>query len=58
MTASLGHASMSVPEVPDRFVIKGRGYQSDVISQMQPDDMVVVDLDGFLVEGPPGVTQC
>ena len=55
--ATNGHASMRVPEAPDRFVIKGRGYQIDALARMRPEDMVVCDLEGFRVEGPPGVTQ-
>jgi ribulose-5-phosphate 4-epimerase/fuculose-1-phosphate aldolase len=56
--AANGHASMRVPQAPDRFVVKGRGYQIDALARMRPADMVVCDLEGFLVEGPPGATQC
>jgi ribulose-5-phosphate 4-epimerase/fuculose-1-phosphate aldolase len=56
--AANGHASLRVPEAPDRFVVKGRGYAMDALARMRPQDMVVCDLDGFLVEGPPGGTQC
>ena len=56
--AANGHASMRVPEAPDRFVVKGRGYAMDALARMRPRDMVVCDLEGFLVEGPPGGTQC
>jgi ribulose-5-phosphate 4-epimerase/fuculose-1-phosphate aldolase len=56
--ASLGHASMRVPSQPDRFVVKGRGYKIDALAAMQPDDMVVCDLEGYKVDGPPGSTQC
>jgi ribulose-5-phosphate 4-epimerase/fuculose-1-phosphate aldolase len=56
--AANGHASMRVPEAPDRFVVKGRGYAMDALSRMRARDMVVCDLEGFLVEGPPGATQC
>jgi ribulose-5-phosphate 4-epimerase/fuculose-1-phosphate aldolase len=56
--AANGHASMRVPEAPDRFVVKGRGYAMDALARMRPQDMVVCDLEGFLVEGPPGGTQC
>ena len=55
---SLGHVSMRVPSQPDHFVVKGRGYEMDVLSRMRPEDMVVCDLEGFRVDGPPGVTQC
>jgi L-fuculose-phosphate aldolase len=56
--ASLGHASLRVPSDPQRFVVKGRGYAIDALARMRPEDMVVCDLDGRLVDGPPGATQC
>lgn len=56
--ASLGHASMRIPSEPDKFVVKGRGYRMDILSRMRPEDMVVCDLEGNLVEGPPGIIQC
>jgi len=56
--AANGHASMRVPEAPDRFVVKGRGYAMDALARMRPRDMVVCDLEGFLAEGPPDGTQC
>ncbi len=56
--ASLGHASMRIPSDPSKFVVKGRGYGIDALAAMKPDDMVICDLDGFKVDGPPGVTQC
>src|SRR5207248_1122927 len=43
---------------PDRFVVKGRGYEIDALALMRPEDMVVCDLEGFKVDGPPGSTQC
>jgi ribulose-5-phosphate 4-epimerase/fuculose-1-phosphate aldolase len=55
--ASNGHASMRVAEAPDRFAIKGRGYKIDALVRMQPDEMIICDLDGFLIEGPEGCTQ-
>lgn len=58
VTASLGHVSSRVPEDPDRFVVKGRGLPLDALAAVGADDMVCCDLDGRLVEGPPGVTQC
>jgi len=58
VTAALGHASMRVPGSPDRFVVKGREYPIDGLAAMRPEDMVVCDTQGFLVSGPPGVTQC
>lgn len=56
--ASLGHASMRVPSDPGKFVVKGRGYPIDALAVMRPEDMVVCDLEGFKLDGPPGVTQC
>jgi ribulose-5-phosphate 4-epimerase/fuculose-1-phosphate aldolase len=54
--ASKGHISMRVPEDPNRFVVKGRGYEEDALALMRPEDMVVCDLDGYKVEGPEGST--
>jgi L-fuculose-phosphate aldolase len=56
--ASLGHISMRVPGNPDRFIVKGRGYEEDAIPLMKPEDMVVCDLEGRRVEARPGITQC
>ena len=56
--AANGHASLRVPEAPDRFVVKGRGYAMDALARMRPEDMVICDLEGSLIEGPPGGTQC
>ncbi len=56
--ASLGHASMRIPSQPDQFVVKGRGYEIDALAAMRPEDMVVCDLNGYKVDGPPGSTQC
>lgn len=56
--AALGHASMRVPWEPDKFVVKGRGYRIDALARMRPEDMVVCDLDGNKVDGPPEATQC
>ena len=58
LTAALGHASMRVPSNPDRFVVKGREYEFDALSIMNADDMVECNLDGFLVGGRTGLTQC
>lgn len=58
LRASLGHSSMRVPENPERFIVKGRGYKMDALPRMQPQDMIVCDLEGYKVEGPPGTTQC
>jgi len=57
-TVSLGHASMRVPGQEDRFIVKGRGYEVDALPAMLPSDMIVCDLEGNFVEGPPGSTQC
>jgi ribulose-5-phosphate 4-epimerase/fuculose-1-phosphate aldolase len=56
--ASLGHTSMRVPGDPDKFVVKGRGYRVDSIKAMRPEDMVVCDLDGNWLDGPPYSLQC
>ncbi len=55
--AANGHASLRVQGNPQHFVIKGRGYAIDALSRMRASDMIVCDLEGFLVEGPPGGTQ-
>ena len=48
--AGHGHASMRVPEAPDRFVMKNRGSVVDVLARARAEDMVVCDLEGFTVE--------
>jgi ribulose-5-phosphate 4-epimerase/fuculose-1-phosphate aldolase len=58
LTASVGHASMRVPEAPDTFLIKGRGYELDILSELGPSDMVLCDLEGNKLEAPEGVSQC
>jgi ribulose-5-phosphate 4-epimerase/fuculose-1-phosphate aldolase len=58
VTAALGHASLRLPSQPDRFVVKGRQYALDALAIMRAEDMVVCDIEGFLVEGAPGITQC
>ncbi|MBV9134377.1 MAG: class II aldolase/adducin family protein [Chloroflexi bacterium] len=58
VTASLGHASLRMTDRPDRFLVKGRGDAMDALAAMRPEDMVTCDLDGNLVDGPPGATQC
>jgi len=58
VTASLGHVSMRVPNQPELFVVKGRGYAVDALARVNPEDMIVVDLDGNMVDGPPGTSQC
>src|SRR5262249_7999683 len=56
--ASLGHVGVRVPGAPTLFVVKGRGYRMDVLSRMRPEDMVVCDLEGNGVDGPPYSLQC
>lgn len=58
LTASLGHASMRVPEAPDTFLVKGRGYELDILSELGPDDMVLCDLEGNKLEARGGASQC
>ena len=58
LTAGLGHASMRVPSEPNHFFVKGREYEFDALSIMEPDDMVLCDTEGFLIAGRPGLTQC
>ena len=56
--ASLGHVSMRVPNQPDLFVVKGRGYSTDALPVVRPEEMIVVDMDGNFVDGPKGTSQC
>ncbi len=58
VTADLGHVSMRVPNQPDLFVVKGRGYEIDALDEMQFYDMIVCDLEGYKVDGPARSTQC
>ena len=58
ITAGLGHVSMRVPNQPDLFVVKGRGYEVDALEAMQYYDMIVCDLEGYKVDGPAKSTQC
>jgi len=58
VTAALGHVSMRVPNQPDLFVVKGRGYEIDALDEMQYYDMIVCDLEGYKVDGPARSTQC
>ena len=55
--ASLGHASLRLPNDPDKFVVKGRGYTVDALPTMRPQDMIVVDIEGHKVDGPVGSSQ-
>jgi ribulose-5-phosphate 4-epimerase/fuculose-1-phosphate aldolase len=56
--AAMGHVSCRDSRNPERFVVKGRGYAIDVLSRMLPENMVVCDLDGRLIQGPAGIAQC
>ena len=58
ITAALGHASMRVPSETNHFFVKGREYEFDALAVMEPDDMVMCDIEGFLIAGRPGLTQC
>ena len=58
VTATLGHASMRLPSDPNRFLVKGRGYAVDALAVIRAEDLVLCDLDGNKIDGPPGVTQC
>src|SRR5919202_729433 len=55
LNASVGHASARVPGAPDTFLIKGRGYQLDILSELGPADMVLCALEGNKLEAPDGV---
>jgi L-fuculose-phosphate aldolase len=56
--ASLGHVSVRVPGEPAHFVVKGRGYRLDALDRIRAQDLVVCDLEGELVEGPPHIVPC
>ncbi len=56
--ASLGHVSVRVPGEPDKFVVKGRGYRLDTLARMRPEDLVVCNLEGELVESPANIIPC
>jgi ribulose-5-phosphate 4-epimerase/fuculose-1-phosphate aldolase len=58
VTAALGHVSMRVPNQPDKFIVKGRGYAIDALEEMQYYDMIVCDLEGYKIDGPAKSTQC
>jgi ribulose-5-phosphate 4-epimerase/fuculose-1-phosphate aldolase len=51
-TATLGHASMRVPDDSGKFVIKGRGYVIDAPAAMTPEQLVPCDLDGYQLAAP------
>jgi ribulose-5-phosphate 4-epimerase/fuculose-1-phosphate aldolase len=54
--AGHGHVSMRVPEAPERFVVKGRGAEVDVLARSKPEEMIVCDLEGYTLEALPGFT--
>ena len=56
--ASLGHVSLRVPNQPELFVVKGRGYAVDALAAVRPEEMIVVDMEGNMVDGPMGTSQC
>jgi L-fuculose-phosphate aldolase len=56
--ASLGHVSMRVPNEPDLFVVKGRGYAVDALAVVKPEEMIVVNMGGEMVDGPKGTSPC
>jgi ribulose-5-phosphate 4-epimerase/fuculose-1-phosphate aldolase len=56
--ASLGHASLRLPWDAKKFVVKGRGYSIDALARMRGRDMVVCDIEGNMLDGPPGSTPC
>ena len=57
-TISLGHVSMRLPGEPDKVYVKGRGYAIDALPRMLPEDMILCDLEGNKLDGPPNGTQC
>ncbi len=56
--ASVGHVSMRLPDNPNHFVVKGRGYRLDALAKIQPQDLVECDLEGELVDGPANIVPC
>jgi len=56
--ASLGHVSMRVPNESDLFVVKGRGYAIDALAVVKPEEMIVVNMEGEMVDGPRGTSPC
>ena len=53
-TAYLGHASSRIPN-SDYIIMKGRGYNVDSLAKMQGSDMIVLDLEANVLDGPRGV---
>jgi L-fuculose-phosphate aldolase len=45
-----GHVSYRIPGT-DRVLIKGRGQGEAALSYTTPDDLIIVDMDGKMVEG-------
>jgi L-ribulose-5-phosphate 4-epimerase len=52
--AYLGHASNRIPNT-DYIVMKGRGYDVDSLAEMHAGDMIVLDLEANVLDGPRGV---
>lgn len=50
----LGHASARV-RGKDLIVMKGRGFQIDALAKMRPQDMLVLDMEANVVDGPSGI---
>ena len=57
ITAGLGHCSMRLPSDPDRFMVKGREMEVDALAVLRQDDIITCNLDGYMVDGKPGLTQ-
>lgn len=53
-TAYLGHASARIPNT-NYIVMKGRGYNVDSLAKMQAGDMIVLDMEANVLDGPRGV---
>ena len=51
-----GHVSARIPGT-DRVLIKGRGRDEAPLSYVEPDDLIVVDMDGKMVEGREGLAS-
>lgn len=52
--STMGHASARDPET-GYFYMKGRGYEVDALHKMHSEDLLTLDLDAKIIEGPPGI---
>ncbi len=52
---TVGHVSARIPGT-ELIIIKGRGYERDLLSEMRPEDMLITNLANEVVEAPPGIT--